>query len=221
MTAPVRVIPAVLTDNPDSLKKMLQQAETFTDYVQVDIMDGHFVPSHSVTWKDIEASPTRLQWEVHLMIEEPAKQLANYRQAGARKAVFHFEAAADPGAVIKASRQLGLQAGLAVNPETPAAKIIPFADKVDSVLCLSVHPGFYGSQFISSVLDKIAELRRACPTLKLGIDGGIKESNIAQIATSGVNEIFVGSAIFLAPDPAAAYKKLKATANGTVSYKIK
>jgi ribulose-phosphate 3-epimerase len=217
MTAPVRVIPAVLTENPDSLKKMLQQAETFTDYVQVDIMDGCFVPSHSVTWKDIAALPTRLQWEVHLMVEKPEKQLDNYQQAGARKAVFHFETAADPGAVIKVARQLGLQAGLAINPETPVKKILPFIDKVDSVLFLSVHPGFYGAQFIPAVLDKIAELRRSCPTLTIGIDGGIKERNIAQIAASGVNEIFVGSAIFLAPDPARAYQKLQAKANSHAS----
>jgi ribulose-phosphate 3-epimerase len=215
MTAQVRVIPAVLTDNPASLKKMLQQAETFTDYVQVDIMDGRFVPSHSITWKDVAASPTRLQWEVHLMVEAPAKQLVNYQRAGARKAVFHFEAATNPGNVINAARELELEVGLAVNPETPVTKILPFMEIVDGVLFLSVHPGFYGAQFIPPVLDKIVELRRSCPTMKLGIDGGIKESNIALIAASGVNEIFVGSAIFLAPDPAQAYQKLQAKANGS------
>jgi ribulose-phosphate 3-epimerase len=212
MVEPVRVIPAILTDNPESLRKMLKQAVTYTDYVQIDIMDGRFVPSRSITWEQISALPTRLRWEVHLMVEEPEKQLANYQKTGACKAIFHYEATGDPGNVIETARRLGMEVGLAVNPETPVSTILPLTDKVDSVLFLSVHPGFYGAQFIPAVLEKVGELRRLYPALTLGIDGGIKESNIAQVAGSGVNEIFVGSAIFLQPDPEKAYRKLQALA---------
>ena len=98
--------------------------------------------------------------------------------------------------------------GLAVNPETPVSAILPLTDKVDSVLFLSVNPGFYGSKFIPEVLDKIAAFRKAHPRLEIGIDGGVKENNIVQIAETGVNVIYIGSAVYRQPDPADAYRRL-------------
>jgi ribulose-phosphate 3-epimerase len=204
----IRVVPAVLTDDAAALKKMLLQAGTYTDYVQIDIMDNKFVPSRSITWEEIAAIRPKIKWEAHLMVEQPEKQLENFKKAGATKAIFHFEATSNPDDVISAARQLGIGIGVALNPETPVTRITRFIDKVDSVLFLSVHPGFYGAKFIPEVLDKIVELRQQYPEINIGIDGGIKESNIAQIARKGVNEIFVGSAILLQPDPGESYRKL-------------
>ena len=214
MNQAIRVVPAILTDDPQSLKTMLQQAESFTDYVQIDVMDGKFVPSRSITWEQIAGIPTRTRWEVHLMVEQPETQLENYQRAGAARAIFHYEATSEPGRVIAAARKLGLEVGVAVNPETAVADILPLTGEVDTVLFLAVHPGFYGAKFIPEVLDKIAGLREARPDLSIGIDGGIKENNIAQIAQSGVNDIFVGSAIFLQPDPGASYRKLVSLVSG-------
>ena len=208
MTQAIRIIPAILTDNPQTLQNMLQQSATFTKYVQIDIMDGKFVPSRSITSEQIVGVPHQLKWEAHLMVKEPELELENFQKAGAIKALFHYEATPSPQKVISAARRLGLSIGLAVNPETPVSAIKPFVGAVDSVLFLSVHPGFYGAKFIPEVLDKIAELRRKQPNLNIGIDGGIKETNIALIARSGVNEIFVGSAIFLQSDPAEGYRRL-------------
>jgi ribulose-phosphate 3-epimerase len=208
MNKPVRVVPAILTDDPVKLKSMLSLAETYTDYVQIDIMDGKFVPSHSITWEHILNIQTNLKWEVHLMVEQPEQQLGNYQRAGASKVIFHYETAPSPDHVISLARRLKLGIGMALNPETPVSAILPFTDYVDSVLFLSVNPGFYGAQFISDVLHKIQELRRLRPELNIGIDGGIKDTNIAQISRTGVNEIFVGSAILLQADPAASYRNL-------------
>jgi ribulose-phosphate 3-epimerase len=208
MKKPIRIIPAILTDDAHTLTSMLQQAGSFTDFVQIDIMDGQFVPSHSITWEQISAVPPKLKWEVHLMVEQPEKEFDNYKKAGALKAVFHYEAASAPGRVITLARQSGISVGLAVNPETPVSKILPLCESVDSVLFLSVHPGFYGAKFIPEVLDKIVELRKARPDLIISIDGGVKENNIVQIARSGVNEICVGSAVFMQPDPGASYHRL-------------
>jgi len=213
MTGNVKIVPAVLTDNPETLKIMLKQAESFTDYVQIDIMDGKFVPSHSITWQDIIPLNTGLQWEVHLMVEQPEQHLENFRKAGARKAVFHYEATKSPSETISLARKLGLEVGIAINPETPVKAIDYLANQLNSVLLLSVNPGFYGARFIPQVLEKVAELRKTAPNLEIGIDGGIKESNIIQVARSGVNTIFVGSAIFLQSDPAASYHKLKELVN--------
>ena len=213
MTDAIRVVPAVLTDNPKTLGELMRQAETFTDYVQVDIMDGKFVPSHSVTWEDLAATRTNLKWEAHLMVEHPEKELENFKAAGARKAIFHYESVDSPNQVINLARGLGMEIGLAVNPETSVSRIKHLTGDVDSVLFLSVNPGFYGAKFIPGVLDKIRELRQARPSLEIGIDGGIKESNIAQIAASGVNVICVGSAVFMQPQPGEAYRNLLKLAN--------
>jgi ribulose-phosphate 3-epimerase len=197
----------------------VQQAETFTDYVQIDIMDGKFVPSRSITWQQLAETQININWEAHLMIEQPEKQIEHYRKAGARKAIFHYEATHDPLQVISMAQKPGLKVGIALNPETPIDKILPFTDKLDSVLFLSVHPGFYGAKFIPEVLDKIRELRQAKPGLCIGLDGGVKESNIAQIAKSGADEICVGSAIFVQPNPAESYRKLLALAQNSFQEK--
>lgn len=213
MTHSIRIIPAILTDDPEALANMLHQSETFTDYVQIDIMDGKFVPSRSITWEQAADIKTTISWEVHLMVEQPETQLSGFKKAGARRAIFHFEATPDPEKVITSARKLGLEVGIAVNPETTVQQIRSLVDQVDSVLFLSVHPGFYGAKFIPEVLDKISELRQAQPEIEISIDGGIKESNIARIAKSGVNTICVGSAVFLQPEPGEAYRKLLALAN--------
>jgi ribulose-phosphate 3-epimerase len=192
---------------------MARQAEGFTGYLQLDIMDGCFVPSRSVTCRQAAEVSFDIPWEVHLMVEKPGEQLECFKQAGARKAIFHYEATDSTGEVISQARRLGLGVGLAVNPETPVSAVLPMVEDVDSVLFLAVHPGFYGAKFLPEVLDKIAKLRRAQPDIEIGIDGGVKEGNIKLIAGSGVNDIYVGSAIFLDSQPADAFRRLEALAN--------
>jgi ribulose-phosphate 3-epimerase len=208
MDKPIRVIPAILTDDPAALETMVHQTEGFTDYAQFDIMDGRFVPSSSITVEHIAALSTKLEWEAHLMVKNPESQLEGFQKAGARKVVFHYEAAPSPQAVISQARGLGLKVGLAVNPETPVAAILPIIDEVDSVLLLTVNPGFYGSPFIPEVMEKVTELRCTQPQINIDIDGGIKESNIAQVARFGVDAICVGSAIFRQPQPGESYRRL-------------
>ena len=202
------VVPAILTDDPKALESMVRQAETFTDYVQFDIMDGQFVPSRSITAEHLRRLPMKLNWEAHLMVQNPLDYLESFREAGAQKVVFHYESTASPEKVISLAGSLGLEIGLAVNPETPVLAIQPLADEIDSVLFLSVNPGFYGSKFIPEVLDKVTEFHNARPSVGTGIDGGIKENNIAQIARSGPDVIYVGSAIFLQPDPGKSFRHL-------------
>lgn len=142
------------------------------------------------------------------MVQRPEDYLEDFREAGAQKIVFHYEATPSPRDVISLARKLDLKVGLAVNPETPVAAIITLTSEVDSVLFLSVDPGFYGSQFIPEVLDKVVELRNARPGTEIGIDGGINENNIVQVAQAGVDVIYAGSAIFLQPQPGASFRRL-------------
>ena len=208
----IRTVPAILTDDPATLEKLVRQTETFTDFAQFDIMDGKFVPSHSVSCDQIAALKTKLTWEAHLMVLRPEDCLEDFKKAGAKKIVFHYEATPSPPDVIRKVRKLGMEVGLAVNPETPVSAIAPLVKQLDSVLFLSVKPGFYGARFIPEVLDKIVAFRQAYPRIETGIDGGIKENNIAQIARTGVDVIYVGSAIFLQPQPAESYRRLAALA---------
>ena len=214
MTGLSKVVPAILTEDPEALETMVRQAESFTTYVQFDIMDGRFVPSRSITAEHLTALRTKLSWEAHLMVEYPEDYLEGLLKAGAQKIVFHYEATSSPQEVISQARNLGLKVGLAINPETGVSTILPLASKVDSVLFLTVNPGYYGSQFKPEVLDKVAELRRRQPEIEIGVDGGIKESNIALVARVGVDVIYVGSAIFLQPPPAESFRHLLALAQG-------
>ena len=202
------VVPAILTDEPKALETMVRQAETFASYVQFDIMDGKFVPSRSITREHLASLSTTLNWEAHLMVHHPEAYFNGLQQAGAQKVIFHYEATSTPQDVIASARNLGMEVGLAVNPETVVSAFLPLASEVDSVLFLSVHPGFYGSKFIPEVLDKVVELRSKMPDMEIGIDGGIKENNISQIARSGVDVIYVGSAIFLQSHPDESFRHL-------------
>ena len=208
MTKLSRVVPAILTDDPKALATMVHQVDSFTNYVQFDIMDGRFVPSRSITSEHLTDLSTTLSWEVHLMVQQPEDHLESFRKAGAQKVVFHYEATSSPEKVISQARNLNLGVGLAINPETPLSLIYPLVGKVDSVLFLTVTPGFYGSPFIPEVLDKAVELRSAQPNLEIGVDGGMKEGNIAQIARLGIDVIYVGSAIFLQPEPGESFRRL-------------
>lgn len=212
MTRLTRVMPAILTNDPKALATMVRQAETFTTYVQLDIMDGQFVPSKSITWEHLASLSLKLDWEAHLMVLHPEDYLQGFRQAGAQKIVFHYEATPSPQEFISLVRDIGMSVGLAVNPDTANSAILPLVDNVDSVLFLTVHPGFYGSKFIPEVMDKVAELRSARPEMEIGVDGGIKESNIRQIVRAGVDVIYVGSAIFLQPQPGESFRHLLALA---------
>jgi len=212
MTKLTRVVPAILTNDPRALESMVRQAETFATYVQFDIMDDQFVPSRSITREHLASLSMKLSWEAHLMVLHPEDYLQSFRQAGAQKVSFHYEATPSPREVISLARDLGLGVGLAVNPDTPVSTILPLADEVDSVLFLMVQPGFYGSKFIPEVMDKVAEFHSIRPDVEIGVDGGITESNITQVGRAGVDVIYVGSAIFLQPQPGESFHHLLALA---------
>jgi ribulose-phosphate 3-epimerase len=205
-----RIVPAVLTDKPAVLVEMLDIAACFSNWVQIDIMDGLFVPSFSITSRDIARSSVKTGWEAHLMINDPENIIEEFKTAGASRVVVHYEAVKEQASdVIEKISSLGMKAGLALNPETSISVLNEsLVSRLESVLFLAVHPGFYGAKFMPEVLDKITLFRRLYPDTTIGIDGGIKANNITRIATSGINEICVGSAIFAQQDPAASFKEL-------------
>jgi ribulose-phosphate 3-epimerase len=213
MSRTVRTVPAILTDDPIVLGRLVAQAERFTDFAQFDVMDGKFVPSSSVSCEDIVSLHTRLAWEVHLMVVHPELCLEDYKKAGARRIVFHCEATPSPDLIIEKIRTLGLEAGLALNPQTPVEAVAPYVPMLDAVLFMSVHPGYYGAEFLPGVMDKVRAFRKQHPRMEIGVDGGVSEDTIPEIVPAGADVIYIGSAIFRQPDPAAAYRRLADLAN--------
>ena len=209
MTPNSLVVPAILTDDKDELEAMARKVETFAPFVQVDIMDGKFVPSRSIHPKELVDLDLKIPFEVHLMVEDPQEYLEFCSKAGAQKVIFHYEATREPSKVIAQIKGIGMLVGLAVNPETTLSDFLPLVKGLDGVLFLSVNPGFYGKPFIPEVLDKLVVLRKAAPDIRTGIDGGIKEGNIAEVAKTGVDDICVGSAIMKQPDPAEIWQHLQ------------
>ncbi|MCJ7605722.1 MAG: ribulose-phosphate 3-epimerase [Dehalococcoidales bacterium] len=213
MSRTIRTVPAILTDDPIALGQLVFQTEKFTDFAQFDIMDGQFVPSTSVSCEDIASLRTKLTWEAHLMVVHPERCLEDFQRAGAQKIVFHAEATPYPEMIIQKIRELDMLVGLAVNPRTTIEEIAPYVDALDSVLFLSVNPGYYGAAFIPEVLDKVKAFRKKYPRMEIGLDGGVNKDTIPPIAESGVDVIYIGSAVFKQPDPGDAYRRLTSLAN--------
>jgi len=209
-----KVIPAILTGDPDSLSEGLRQVESFTDEVQIDVMDGIFVPSRSVGAQVLSGIKTKLPHEAHLMVTNPDRFAAALRHGGFSRAVFHIEAAGNPKKVINILRSQGLEVGIALNPETPNEKILPFLRDISLVLFLTVDPGFYGSPFIPEVLTKVRSLRANTSSSTIGVDGGINEKNIRKVVEAEADRIYVGSHVFLTRDPKISYQKLNHLAHG-------
>lgn len=207
----LRVVPSILTDDPDELRHMLEQAATFTDYVQIDFMDGVFVPSHSIGFMDVAQLAPDIRWEAHLMVTRPEDWLAGIVDAGASRVILHLETSADCNEQAALASSMGLWASLALNPTSSLEDACDCLEpgQFDSLLFLSVEPGYYGRPFLPEVLDKVVEARRRLPATLLGVDGGIKQANLGAVARSGANIAYVGSAIFLAPDPAATFRELQ------------
>jgi ribulose-phosphate 3-epimerase len=210
MTIKNRVVPAVLTENPGALTSMVREAEQFSEWIQIDVMDGLFVPSRSVGAVDVANTEIRIGWEGHLMVKYPEKYLEDFKRAGAKRVIVHYEAVRrNPAEFIERTIRIGIKAGLALNPETEIGVLDDnLINQLDIVLFMAVHPGFYGARFIPESLSKIAEYKHRYPGAITGVDGGIKESNIEQVAQTGVNEICVGSAIFGQQNKGLAYSNL-------------
>ena len=203
----MRIVPAILTDNPQDLKRMLAQAETFTDFVQIDFMDGDFVPSKSIAPEDLAEIKMRIGWEAHLMVKDPIHYLSPLNRDGLERVIFHWEADPRPESIVSAIRDLGLAVGLAVNPETALSQFEALVPHIDSVLFLSVHPGSYGSPFVVEVLEKIREFRSHFPSTVIGIDGGIALDNIQRLKSLKMDYACVGSRIFRHDDPRKSYEE--------------
>ncbi|WP_156119081.1 ribulose-phosphate 3-epimerase [Modestobacter caceresii] len=188
------------------------------DWVHVDVMDAHFVPNLTLGLPVVQAiqavSPVPL--DCHLMIEDPERWAPGYAEAGARNVTVHAEACTDPRAVARDLKAAGALAGLALKPGTPLEAYLDVLPEFDTLLVMTVEPGFGGQSFMPEVLPKVREARRLVEAghlqLFLEVDGGINADTIEQAAEAGADVFVAGSAVYGADDPAQAIAALRAQA---------
>jgi len=185
------------------------------DWIHVDVMDGHFVPNLTIGLPVVKAllGVTDVPLDCHLMIDDPHRWAVGYAEAGAHNVTVHAEAAADPVALAADLRAAGARAGLSIKPGTPLEPHLEVLKHYDTLLVMSVEPGFGGQEFIADVLDKVRTARRLVDTghltLLVEIDGGINTDTIEQAAEAGVDCFVAGSAVYGADDPARAVAALR------------
>jgi ribulose-phosphate 3-epimerase len=179
-----------------------------------DVGDGRFIPEITVGPIVLASiAPLAHGWgaslDCHLMVAEPEKHFEAIAKAGGASVTFHVEACDAPERAIAAARALGLGVGVAFNPETPVEDAAAAAEGADLVLCMSIHPGYSGQQFMPESLERIAQLRDVLPdSVRVQVDGGINGTTIGQARDAGADLLVAGSAIFWRDDPGAAYREL-------------
>ncbi|HLD94599.1 MAG TPA: ribulose-phosphate 3-epimerase [Anaerolineales bacterium] len=211
MAAQPLIAPSILSADFGHLGEQIAAAELAgADWIHIDVMDGHFAPPITMGQVIVEACRhiTELPLDVHLMVENPDGMLQSFAQAGADHIHVHLEASLDIGKSLQRIRKLGCKAGLAINPETPAAKVLPHLKLADMVLVMSVHPGYAGQDFIPEVLPKAAEFRRAIDSAgldtRIEFDGGVDAETLPAALEAGGQVFVAASAVFKYPQGIAA-----------------
>jgi ribulose-phosphate 3-epimerase len=213
-----RIAPSILSADFAALAQAIDAVAAETDLLHVDVMDGHFVPNLTIGPPVVKAIDRHcdMYLDCHLMMDNPGSFLDAFRRAGADGCSIHVEIGGT-AELIKQMRELGLDVGLAVNPETPFEEFAAFLPDIDMVLLMTVHPGFGGQSFMAEVVPKIRRTKEAIVAggldVAIEVDGGIDEDTAPIVAEAGASVFVAGSAIFGDPDPEAAARRIRVAAD--------
>lgn len=213
----VKLAPSILTADFARIGEQACEAEAAgADWLHLDVMDGRFVPPITLGPVVVEAirRSTALPLDVHLMIDEPERQIEAFARAGASILTVHVESTRHVHRVVQLVKQSGLRAGVAINPATPVVMLEEMLPEIDLALVMSVNPGWGGQPFLNLAIDKLRQVRRlidehglAC---ELEVDGGVKPENVAGVVAAGASVVVAGSAVYNdAETVAAACRRLR------------
>jgi len=212
----VKLAPSLLSADFAAIADAIAACERGgADELHLDSMDGRFVPNF--TWgmkivRDLRRL-TRLPFDCHLMIVEPERYVDAFRDAGANRITFHYEATPHQHRLLRHLRKSGVGAGIAINPGTPASMLVDLAEELDRVLVMSVNPGFGGQSFIARALVKVREVRALLearnPACEIEVDGGIDGENIERAIEAGADVLVAGNSVFASDDPAENIRALR------------
>jgi ribulose-phosphate 3-epimerase len=219
----VRIAPSILSADFAALGNAIASVERGgADLIHVDVMDGHFVPNITIGPPVVASLKrvARVPLDVHLMITDPDKYIGAFAEAGASMISVHVEVLPHLHRTVWAIKQLGVKAGVVLNPATPVVALKEIAADVDFVLVMSVNPGFGGQTFIPRSESKVAEVRALLDAVgsdaAIEIDGGIDQATVGRVVRAGARILVAGSAIFHTPDPERATAALRAAAEAAL-----
>lgn len=225
--ARIEIAPSILASDFARLGEEVRLVEEGgADVIHVDVMDGHFVPNISLGIPIVQSlrKATRLPLDVHLMIEAPETYIDEFVRAGASRVLVHQEATAHLDRALAMIREAGAEAGAVINPATPVAMLMDVLDKLDTVLVMSVNPGFGGQKFIPHAFEKIRQLNQVRSRYNAGfrieVDGGVELENAAELALAGANTLVAGTSIFHTPNPVEATRQMRRSVNDAISQKV-
>ncbi len=211
----IQISPSLLAADFANLTKDIARIEDHADMLHLDVMDGIFVPNMSFGGCVIESirKISSLTFDVHLMITEPMRYIADFAKAGADIITIHYESCQNQIETLKAIRELGVKPAISIKPKTPAFVLEPIIDYVDMVLVMTVEPGFGGQSFMPETLESVRTVKKLAEAkgrdIMIEVDGGINANNIRLAYEAGANVFVAGSSVFRAPDAAEAIASLR------------
>jgi len=211
----IEIAPSILAADFSRLGEEIKSVEPEVAMIHIDVMDGHYVPNLTVGVPVIQSlrRVTPLIFDVHLMVVDPISFIIPFSEAGSDIITFHVETIKDPNDGIDLIHSLGKRAGLSVHPDTPVDTLFPYLHKLDTVLIMSVRPGFGGQDFMPEAIERITRVRekidRTGSRTLISVDGGITPKNARTVTKAGANVLVVGSAIFGIENPLRAIKEFR------------
>lgn len=215
----IQIAPSMLSADFLHLEKDVEMVNHYADIFHLDVMDGVLVPNISYGFPVVEAIAKKAEkpMDVHLMIVHPEKYFERFAKTGASYMSFHLEAAmqegSDPAALLEQIRSYGVKAGIAMNPDMPVEKMLPYVNAADYILVMSVFAGFGGQKFIEDTYGRIrevkAEIDKTGSDCLIEVDGGVSPANSGALAEAGADILVAGSSVFKASDPREAVRSMQ------------
>lgn len=210
----IKIIPSILAETSDEFEKLLRSVEPYVDRVHLDIADGDFVPTKTISgYEELIKMETKVKFDVHLMISRPEDQMYFWYKTKADRFLIHAETDHGHRNLINQIHLNGKEVGLVLNPETQIDKITGLVGDVDFIQFMTVQPGFYGSEFVEKVLNKILEFHGQYPSVPIFVDGGVNSETALHLIAVGATTLVVGSYIVNSKDVGKAIEELNTISN--------